>query len=149
MISRRKCINYNLFKVNTFASPHLVFEEKNEPFVLENASIWHTGFCMTILTRKFNKIFLLTLSLSRRSYMINHTILNLCSILKRVSFYPPYENAWLRAPHVMHSTAKGLKFSYKNSFVKIDALSRRNGSFFFLKNEARRSESVKCTWINI
>ena len=38
-----------------------------------------------------------------------------------------------------------LKLSFKNSCVKFDTFSRRNGTLFFLKNEALRSESVKIT----
>ena len=37
---------------------------------------------------------------------------------------------------------KLLYFIVKNFCVKFDAFSRRNGSIFFLKNEALRSESV-------
>ena len=37
---------------NIFASRRLVFEEKKEPF-----QILHMSFCITFLTRKFNKIF--------------------------------------------------------------------------------------------
>ena len=58
--------------------------KKINHFFLKMHQIWHMSFCMTILTRKFNKIFLLTLS-------------------------------------------------YKNSCVKFDAVSRRNGSFFSSK----------------
>ena len=36
-----------------------------------------------------------------------------------------------------------LKLSYKNSCLKFDTLSMRNGSFIFLKNEVLRRESVK------
>ena len=35
-----------------------------------------------------------------------------------------------------------LKLSYKNSCVKFDTFSRRNGTLFFIKNEALRNESV-------
>ena len=44
-------------KLNTFVSQRLVFEEKNESCLFENASNLTHDFCMTILTRKFNKIF--------------------------------------------------------------------------------------------
>ena len=36
-----------------------------------------------------------------------------------------------------------LKLPYKNSCVKFDAFSRRNGSFFLSENEKLRSKSVK------
>ena len=42
-----------VFIINTFASPRLVFEEKNEPVLLENTSNLTHEFCMIILTRKF------------------------------------------------------------------------------------------------
>ena len=38
-----------------------------------------------------------------------------------------------------------VKLSYKNSCIKFDVFSKRNISFFLLKNEALRSESVKIT----
>ena len=44
--------------INTFAFQRLGFEENNESFLLENPSL----FCMRVLTRKFNKNFLLKLS---------------------------------------------------------------------------------------
>ena len=42
-----------------------------------------------------------------------------------------------------------LKLSYKNSCVKFDTFSRRNGTLFSLKNEALRSESVKINQYSI
>ena len=66
-------------------------------FSLKMHQAWHMSFCMTILTRKFNKIFL-------------------------------------------------LKLSFKNSYVKLDAFSKRNGSFF--PSKARPWEAKVLNWVN-
>ena len=81
---------------NTFASLHLIFEEINEPFFIENASNLTNEFLNDNFNDKINKIYL-------------------------------------------------LKLSYKNSCVKSDTFSKRNGSFF-PKNEVLRSEKIKKTF---
>ena len=62
------------------------------------------------------------------------------------SFLRKYEQFFLKMHHAFlydnFNKIFLLKLSYKNSCVKFDALSRRNGTLFFLKNEALRSESV-------
>ena len=52
----------NKHLVNTFASQCFIFEKKKLTISHENASNLTYEFCMTILTRKFIKIFLLKLS---------------------------------------------------------------------------------------
>ena len=42
-----------MYNINNLASRRLVFKEKNEPFLFENASNLTHVFFMTILTRKF------------------------------------------------------------------------------------------------
>ena len=39
--------------INTFTSQRLVFEGKNETFLLENASNLTHKFCITVLTKNF------------------------------------------------------------------------------------------------
>ena len=55
----------NIIKVNTFASQRHVFEGKNEQFLLENASNLIHELFSTILTRKFNKIFLVKIVIQK------------------------------------------------------------------------------------
>ena len=63
MFEKRPGIKILLSRTYHFHLSGLAFEEKTKYFSLEMHQMWHKSFGMTILTRKFNKIFLLKLSL--------------------------------------------------------------------------------------
>ena len=66
----QKLYHFKLF-FNTSASQCIVFEEKMNHFFLKMHKIWHMSFCMTILTKKCNKIFLLKLSYKKKTHVLN------------------------------------------------------------------------------
>ena len=81
--------------INTFASQPLVFEEKNEPFILENASNLTHKFLYDNFSKKILLNFLVKI-------IIKKLMSQICCIFKNKWFIFFLQNEALRSESVKH-----------------------------------------------